>query len=171
MIYQADIREVAMLKSGVPRLVITEPYYEEEFWPLWTELMRFAVRVDTDYLVAFSGLSYKEKHLEYLTSTQGLRYLGTTLMVFDKHEGKAAHVFGNDSGSIVPGIRIPGPLWPFQQYLPFIMEFTKPGDLVCDPFLGSLQTCKTMALWTERRFEGFDINPGAVDQSEDTLSP
>ena len=43
----------------------------------------------------------------------------------------------------------------------FIKEFTKPGDLIFDPFLGS-GTTAVEALINDRNFYGFEINPLAV---------
>ena len=43
----------------------------------------------------------------------------------------------------------------------FIKEFTKPGDLVFDPFSGS-GTTAVESLINNRNFYGFEINPLAV---------
>ena len=52
----------------------------------------------------------------------------------------------------------------FPEWLPefFILNFSRPGDIILDPFMGSGTTAK-MALKNERQFIGFEISQGYVD--------
>ena len=52
----------------------------------------------------------------------------------------------------------------FPEWLPefFILNFSRPGDIILDPFMGSGTTAK-MALKNERQFIGFEISQEYVD--------
>jgi DNA modification methylase len=52
--------------------------------------------------------------------------------------------------------------------IPLILAHSKPGDLIIDPFMGSGST-GVSALMAHRKFMGCDLNPEAVDISEQRL--
>jgi DNA modification methylase len=50
-----------------------------------------------------------------------------------------------------------------------VRRFTKPGDLIADPFLGG-GTTGIVALSLGRRFVGCDIDPAAIDATRSRLA-
>ena len=52
---------------------------------------------------------------------------------------------------------------------PLIRSFSKPGDLVCDPFNGSGSTC-VAAKWLGRDYLGIDIDPAHVATAKTRLA-
>ena len=57
---------------------------------------------------------------------------------------------------------------PSDLLIPLILAHSKPGDLIIDPFMGSGST-GVSALMTHRKFMGCDLNPEAIDISEQRL--
>ena len=50
-----------------------------------------------------------------------------------------------------------------------VERFTRPGDLICDPFVGGGSTA-VVAVQLERRFVGIDIDPTAIETTKARLA-
>lgn len=175
--------------------IITDPPYPREYLPAWAELAAFAARSlkPGGSLLAMSGQSYLPEIYATLAAQDGLTYRWTLAyltpggqavqlwdrqvntfwkpilwFVADGHEGEwvgdvvRSDVNDNDKffhrwGQSESGMA------------DLIDRTTKPGDLICDPFLGG-GTTGYVAAGMGRRFIGADIDPDCVEQSERRLA-
>jgi hypothetical protein len=172
MIYQADIRDVRELKQGKAALVFSEPMWEEEFSFGWGEIVRFAddVLQSPGWLAVLSAVEYLPYHLhEMMEAAKGtsVRYRWTMVRLM---LGSDIWCHWNPIYMFSKG----DPLWPdggvtdiatiargetrLPVYTELIEAFTKPGDLVSDPYMGP-GTIRLAADAAGRRFEGSDIDP------------
>jgi hypothetical protein len=165
---RGDFREVLCDIEGVS-LVLTDPPYPKDSLPLWSDLGKWAAEslAEDGILIAYSGQMYLPEVLsrlsEYLDywwcgavihkGTGNLSPLGhpvrkvincwKPLVMFYKHGGVG---FDRTFRDILEGV---GPQktdhnWqqPVEEAKLLIEAFTKPGELVVDPFAGSGGFCK-----------------------------
>jgi DNA modification methylase len=163
--------------------IVTDPPYSEEFLPLYGELARLAkMALKPDGVLAvMCGQSYvfrigaaMERHLPYRWQISYLTPGGQAAQLWDRKVNsfwKPVILFGGaDSwiGDVVKsdvndndkryhewGQSVSG-------MTRLVEMLTKPGDLVCDPFMGAGTTgvaCVSLA----RRFVGCDIDPAHVE--------
>lgn len=164
--------------------IITDPPYLQEHMPLWNDLGAFASRVlkPDGVLIAYIGQAHLIEGLTALASH--LRYWWTLalrhqhagyvvnggrrvinrwkpLLLFTRKDGCAPAEFAD----LVEGTGREKGLHVWQQAageLGYLLEtFTRAGDLVIDPFVGS-GTTAVACLQLNRRFIGCDIDAGAV---------
>lgn len=165
---RGDFRKVLRDVSGVS-LVLTDPPYPKEFLSLWEDLGKWAAKAlaDDGLLVAYSGQMYLPevlqllgKHLDYWwcgavihKGTGNLTPLGhpvrkvvnkwKPLVMFMKRGGVG---FQRTFDDMIEGAGKQKSDHNWQQHeaeAAMIVEaFTKPGELVVDPFAGSGGFCK-----------------------------
>jgi hypothetical protein len=187
-IFQADIK-TAKVNQAIDA-VITDPPYPKEYLSLWSHLARFSKDhlKPGGVLLAMTPAPYLPEVMEmlgeYLTYQwimacvlpgshgsviqSGVRNvmwkpilvyrnggdpvnIGSDLFENDKRD-KEFHEWGQGVG---------GYIWQIE-------NFTKPNDLVCDPFLGG-GTTAVAALQAKRRFIGFDMDAKKVAISKGRL--
>ena len=197
-IYHGDFREALPIAEFTfpGATIITDPPYPREFLPLWGDLAQFGLGWGCDALVAMSGQYLLPDVIQqiaaardpftgdswnyrwcgaYMTVGPATRVhaaqVGTSwkpILVFDcapirdflttdvfrsTGDDKAHHYWGQNENGIAA----------------LVEAFTKPGDLVIDPFLGGGTTavvCKALG----RRFVGCDIDAAAVDATRQRLA-
>jgi hypothetical protein len=187
-----DFRQVlADIADGSVDLVFTDPPYPSGFLPLWEDLAAFGARVlkPGGYLLAYTGvyhlptvMSSMCRHLEYHWSIAMLQS-GPACAVHQRQVNahyKQLVVFLKPPcakhewiADVYNGMGPEKDTHPWQQAENeadhFIELFSKPGDLVVDPFLGS-GTTAAAAKTLGRRFVGCDIDPAAVAAAIERLN-
>ena len=181
------------LADGSASLVVADPLWGDE--GAWTELARFAVRVlrPGGTVLAYLGTRSAFRAIELLSAELTpvrLAYLaGPGWRAWDREV--RCHVAGSfmaimANGSFDP----PGESWtndverdpgedldehrlhpyqrPLSNVLHYVEAFTRPGELVIDPFLGSGTTAVACAL-LGRRLVGCDVDPGCIALTRDRL--
>jgi len=170
-----------LFASGIrPDAVITDPPYQQEFLSVFSELAKACASADVPLVAVMSGQSYLPEVLrllcEHLVYRWTLAYLtpggqavqqwsakvNTTwkpVLLF----GDATDWFGdvatskpNDNDKRFHG-------WGQSEsgMADLVERLTKPGQLVCDPFVGG-GTLAVVALALGRRFVGCDVDSDAV---------
>ena len=179
------------LEPGSVDLVCTDPPYVDEAIPVFSELGAFAARAlkPGRLLVAYAGhmrlpeiVERLAEHLSYVWSAAVLmpgRHVDIrSLRIRTAH--RAVLLFS--AGPYVPRrwledtIKSPHApekdLHPWQQALGPVAKLVElcsaPGELVCDPFLGS-GTTAVAAVSSGRRFVGCDVDAGAVSATLERL--
>lgn len=188
----ADIRHCSMeelFASGIrPDVVITDPPYPREFIHLYEDLARLCSENGVPFVAAMAGQSYlpeiyagMSKHLKYrwtlayLTPggqavqqwTAKVNTFWKPILVFgeaDEWIGDVAKSTTNDNdkrfhhwGQSESGM------------LDLVMRLSKPGQLICDPFMGA-GTTAVAALAAGRRFVGCDISDDHVQTARGRCS-
>ena len=173
--------------------IITDPPYPEMYLPLWEELGHFAMRAmkPSGFLICYAGHIHLNKIMRYFDDAGlkfywicSLNHAGRTKMVLPRH------VIADHKPIIIyqkpPFKRVEGyfhdvligtgrekDLHEWQQsapeIIPYIETFTKPGDLICDPFAGSGSVGES-ALKCNRIFLGIDIEEKNINICEKRLS-
>lgn len=179
-----DIRNCTcaeLFASGIrPDAVITDPPYPREFLPVFTELAEGCKRAGVPLVAVMSGQSYLPEvyarmceHLEYRWTIAYLTPGGQAVQQWQAKVntawkpvllfGEAIEWFGdvaksnpNDNDKRYHG-------WGQSEsgMSDLIERLTKPGQLVCDPFLGG-GTTALAALALGRKFIGCDIDEDSV---------
>ena len=176
-----DIRACSMadLFQGIQHLdaVVTDPPYPEEFLPLYEELARHCAKIGVKVVAAMAGQSYlpqiyaaMSKHLKYRWTLAYMTPGGQAvqqwqakvntfwkpILLFGEAEewfGDVATSKANDNDKRFHG-------WGQSEsgMVDLVDRLTKPGELICDPFVGA-GTTAVAALAMGRRFIGCDIDP------------
>lgn len=162
--------------------IITDPPYPEEFLPLYGELARLAKQClkPDGVLAVMCGQSFlpqiiadMSQHIEYRWTMAYLTPGGQAVQLWDRKVNtfwKPVLLFGS------PGTWIGDVLkskvndndkrfhnWGQSEsgMADFVERLSKPGDLVCDPFMGG-GTTGVVSIALSRRFVGCDIDPAHV---------
>ena len=168
--------------------IITDPPYGKEHLHLFGKLGQFAAKVlkPGGSLLTMAGVYHLPKVLELMTPH--LNYYWTIayhMPEADKIPGRKVwcnwkpilwFVNGKYEGPRVKDVLIAAPsekrLHPWQQseadFGTLIEMFTKPGDLIIDPFYGS-GTLGAVAMMRNRNFFGIEIDPKYVEIAENRL--
>jgi ParB-like chromosome segregation protein Spo0J len=189
-IFQGDISKVR-LEPGSIDAIITDPPYPKDCLPLWGELAKFAKHhlKPGGVLLAMTGnlyipdiLAMLGEHLTYqwqLACTLPGQHSEVHAAWVNNQMWKPILVYrnggdlvnigsdlfqneGKDKAFHVWGQGVDGYRWQIE-------HFTKPNDLICDPFLGG-GTTAVAALQLKRRFVGFDVEPEKVAISKGRLA-
>ena len=186
-----DFEEVfADIKDGSIDCIITDPPYPKEFLECWTKLSRFAKRVlkPNGFCIAYSGqmhlpevIKRMNEHLDYYW-TFAVYHEGQTqivngvnlicrwkpVLIFQNKKKKLNNTFqdyfiseqrekqGHDWQQSKSGVG----------YL--IEMFTKPNDLILEPFAGSGTTIKA-AIEKGRRIKAAEIKPDTFNIAKSLL--
>ena len=178
-----DLRRLDLAPESVD-LVLTDPPYTNEALPLFSDLGAFCARVlrPGRLLVCYVGKLALPEEIERLS--EHLRYVWSGAVFqpgrhtdIRAHRIRAAYrqVLFFSAGAYEPrgwvqdtilSLKVPAKdLHPWQQALePFsrlVEHCSAPGELVCDPFLGS-GTTGVAALRAGRCFVGCDVDPRSV---------
>jgi|LakMenEpi03Aug12_release.lakeMendotaPanAssembly.Ray.scaffolds.fasta_scaffold19409_8 hypothetical protein len=174
-----------LFASGIrPDAVITDPPYPHEFLPVFTELAEGCKAAEVPLVAVMSGQSYLpeviqrlSKHLRYrwtlaymtpggqavqqwqakvntswkpvLLFGEALEWFGDVATSKPNDNDKRFHTWGQSESGIAD----------------LVERLTKPGQLVCDPFLGG-GTTAVVCLALGRRFVGCDIDPAHIQQTK-----
>lgn len=180
----ADFRsEVLKLKSSFFSAVITDPPYSPRYLPLWSDLGERSARVliPSGWFISYSGtfafpevLSRLNKHLHYFwfgmalysgmnppgywRKRQNIVSYGKPWVVFNKPPQKTPDSWVHDficGGTIEKEFHV----WqqPLDEARQLIRSFTKPGDWILDPMVGSGTTLLAAHL-EGRNAVGIDID-------------
>ena len=191
MVECADIDDWNIDGAGID-LILTDPLYGEEGIDTYFQLGEFAKKyLNPDGLViAYLGKVHLREALEGLF--ENLEYVWLGAIVQNSRESRI-HSKKMEGGfrpfvicslgdyepkrwmydTIISPSAPEKDLHPYQQTLQPMMEIiemaTEPGDLVCDPFLGS-GTTGIAALSLKRDFYGCDIDPRSAKEASDRLT-
>jgi site-specific DNA-methyltransferase (adenine-specific) len=171
-----------LLRSGIkPNAVITDPPYPKEFLPLFTELAEACKFANVPLVAVMSGQSYLPEVLqrlcEHLNYRWTLAYLtpgGQAVQLWKAEVNtfwKPILLFGDAMdwlGDVVTS-KVNDNDKRFHEWgqsesgmADLVERLTKPGQLVCDPFLGGGATA-IAALALGRRFVGCDISAECIE--------
>ena len=172
------------LAAGSVDAVITDPPYPHEFLPVFTELAVGCKAAGVPLVAVMSGQSYlpdvMRRLCEHLRFRWMLAYMTPGGQAVQQWQAKvntswkpvilfgdAVEWFGdvavskpNDNDKRFHG-------WGQSEsgMADLVERLTKPGQLVCDPFLGG-GTTAVVSLALGRRFVGCDIDPAHVQQTK-----
>jgi site-specific DNA-methyltransferase (adenine-specific) len=186
-----DIRACScadLFASGIrPDAVITDPPYPREFLPVFTELAQACKDANVPLVAVMSGQSYLPEVMErlcrfldyrwtlaYMTPGgqsaqqwqakvntfwkpvllfgESIDWLGDVATSKPNDNDKRFHEWGQSESGMAD----------------LIERLTKPGQLVCDPFMGG-GTTAVVALALGRRFVGCDIDAQLVKQAKERI--
>jgi 16S rRNA G966 N2-methylase RsmD len=175
--------------------IITDPPYPGEFLPVYADLAAFATHAlkPGGSLIVMVGQYYLPEILDRLRQ-EPLRYHwlasyytpGGTTKIWPRKIGAAWKpllwfVKGKYTGTITKDVLGEGVFvgngkdkqhhkWgqPVEDMIAMLEHFTQPGQLICDPFVGSGSTALA-ALATERRFIGCDIDVQCVQTARQRI--
>jgi site-specific DNA-methyltransferase (adenine-specific) len=176
---------VELFKSGIkPDAVITDPPYPYEFLPVFTELAEGCKEAGVPLVAVMSGQSYLPEVMRRLS--EHLRYRWTLAYMTPGGQAvqqwkakvntswKPVILFG-DSTEWFGDVAISKPNDNDKRFhgwgqsesgmADLVERLTKPGQLICDPFLGG-GTTAVVALALGRRFVGCDIDSAHVEQTK-----
>lgn len=180
---------VEKVTAGSVGVVITDPPYSQKFLSTYSELSAFATHAlkDGGLCVALAGQSYLPEVLTRLGEHLTYHWLGAYLMPGGQSSGNRARGvnafwkpvcifvkgrFTGSFGDVVksdPNDNDAGFIHPWGQSesgsLDLVRRFSKPGDLVADPFLGS-GAIVLAALGEGRRAVGGDKDEQWVKKTE-----
>jgi len=171
-----------LFASGIhPDAVITDPPYPKEFLPCFTVLAESCQHANVPLVAVMSGQSYLPEvfarlcrnlkyrwTLAYMTPggqavQQWQAKVNTTwkpVLLF----GEAVEWFGDVAVSKLNDKRFHNWGQSESGMADLVERLTKPGQLICDPFLGG-GTTAVVALALGRRFVGCDIDKVCVEQA------
>lgn len=173
-----------LLNSGIrPDAVITDPPYPKEFLPVFSELAEGCKSAGIPLVAVMSGQSYLPEVMQRLCEHLRYRWMmaymtpgGQAVQQWQAKVntswkpvilfGDAAEWFGDVSVSKVNDNdkRFHGWGQSESGMANLVEKLTKPGQLVCDPFLGG-GTTAVVSLALGRRFVGCDIDNAHVEQT------
>ena len=174
-----------LFKSGIrPDAVITDPPYPQEFLPVFTELAEGCKLAGVPLVAVMSGQSYLPEVMrrlcEHLRYRWMLAYLTPGGQAVQQWQAKVnaawkpVLLFGDPGEWFgdVAASRLNHNDKRFHEWgqsesgmADLLKRLTKPGQLVCDPFLGG-GTTAFVALAYGRRFVGCDIDKAHVEQAK-----
>jgi hypothetical protein len=174
-----------LFKSGIkPDAVITDPPYPEEFLPVFTELALGCKLAGVPLVAVMSGQSYLpevyrrlSEHLRYRWTLAYMTPGGQAVQQWQAKVnttwkpvllfGDSSEWFGDVSVSKVNDNdkRFHGWGQSESGMRDLVERLTKPGQLICDPFLGG-GTTAVVCLALGRRFVGCDIDAAHVEQTK-----
>jgi hypothetical protein len=192
-IEHCDFRELDIAANSVDA-IICDPPYTDEMIPLWSDLSAFAARVlkPGRLLACYCGKLRQPKEMERLAEHLEYVWIGATVLRGRHTKIHTIKINGwhrpwllYSNGTYLPRAWIKDTLiaaesagekgladHPWQQAEGPIRELirmlTLPGELVCDPFLGS-GTTAAAAIAEHRRFVGSDIDAGGVAMTLERL--
>ncbi len=173
-----------LFASGIkPDAVITDPPYAQEYLPCFTELAQGCARAEVPLVAVMSGQSYLPEvlarlceHLKYRWTMAYLTPGGQAVQQWQAKVNttwKPILLFGKPTGWLgdVATSRVNDNDKKFHSWgqsetgtADLVERLSKPGQLICDPFLGG-GTTAVVALALGRRFVGCDIDRQCVEQS------
>ncbi len=188
-VFEGDIHNVKLEKNSIDA-IITDPPYPKDYLPLWEELGKFAqyhLKVG-GVLLAMTGSVYLPQVFEMLGKYLTYQWVLACILNGQHLDVYAAKVNNNMWKPILvyrnggEPVNIGSDLFTndkrdknyhewgqgVEGYLWQIEHFTKPNDLICDPFLGG-GTTGVAAVKLQRRFVGFDIDVESVKISRSRL--
>lgn len=183
-------RSVAIPDRSVD-LIFTDPPYPEEYLPLWRDLGTFAARVlkSDGVLIAYTGAMYLPQILNMLGESLTFWWAGA-IVLDGPHSRVYARQIAQGSKPLLfytvadgkprnwcedtyksEGEQKDAHEW--QQSIGaaeyYIKTFTKPGDIVVDPFLGG-GTTGVAAVKLGRCFTGFEIERSAFVEATQRIN-
>jgi hypothetical protein len=180
----ADIRHCSMAElfaSGIrPDVVITDPPYPKEYVHLFEEMAQLCADAGVPVVAAMSGHSYlpqiyagMSKHLRYRWTLAYLTPGGQSASQWHAKVNtfwKPILLFG-DAGDWIGDVCKSSTNDNDKRFhhwgqsesgmLDLVKRLSKPGDLICDPFMGA-GTTAVAALAAGRKFVGCDIDEAHV---------
>jgi len=178
-----------LFASGIkPDAVITDPPYPQEFLPVFTELAVGCKAAGVPLVAVMSGQSYLPEVMrrlcEHLRYRWTLAYMTPGGQAVQQWQAKVntawkpVLLFG-DAGEWFGDVAISKPNDNDKRFhgwgqsesgmADLVERLTKPGQLVCDPFLGG-GTTAVVSLALGRRFCGCDIDAAHVEQTKARVS-
>jgi hypothetical protein len=185
-VYLADIHTLKMPENSID-MIFTDPPYDENAIPLYSELARFASMAlkPGAYLMTYAGKSFLPQVMNALGEYLEYVWLYGVFQPDSNHRMRKHHIFSTWRPIVC--FKKPGKTaninwqpdmikatrdktfheWQQQIEPPikWIEAYTLPNDLVVDPFVGggtTLAACKTI----KRNYIGFDINPESVKMTK-----
>ena len=171
-----------LLASGIkPDAIITDPPYAHEFLPLFSELAEGCAKANIPLVAVMSGQTYLPEVMrrlcEHLTYRWMLAYMTPggqsakqwqvkvntswkPVLLF----GEALEWFGDVAISKANDKRFHDWGQSESGMADLVERLTKPGQLICDPFLGG-GTTAVVSLALARRFIGSDIDAECVEKT------
>jgi len=174
-----------LFDSGIkPDAVITDPPYPQEFLPVFTELAEGCKAAGVPLVAVMSGQSYLPEVMrrlcEHLRYRWTLAYMTPGGQAVQQWQAKVntawkpVLLFG-DAGEWFGDVAVSKPNDNDKRFhgwgqsesgmADLVERLTKPGQLVCDPFLGG-GTTAVISLALGRRFVGCDIDAAHVEQTK-----
>jgi len=189
-IFHCDFRKLKIEDESIG-LLFTDPPYPKKFLPLWDDLATFAKRVlkPNGLLVTYSGQFYLDKVMSSLSKRLTYRWMISTSWQGDRNQ---IHPLNINSGW-KPILLYSKGEWDKRQpwsdtffgsnkekdyhdwqqnldeVLYYVRAFSKPGDLICDPFGGGFTTAEAVRRLADRRFVGCDIDKASVVLGQERL--
>jgi site-specific DNA-methyltransferase (adenine-specific) len=173
-----------LFASGIkPDAVITDPPYPQEFLPVFTELAEGCKAAGVPLVAVMSGQSYLPEVMrrlcEHMRYRWTLAYMTPGGQAVQQWQAKVntswkpVLLFG-EAGEWFGDVAVSKPNDNDKRFhnwgqsesgmADLVERLTKPGQLVCDPFLGAGSTA-VVALKLGRRFVGCDIDAAHVEQA------
>ena len=193
-IFNGDFEEISKtLQEGSIDCIITDPPYGEQFLSLYGKLGQVANRLlkPNGSLIVMTGQSHLpdvfdllRPHLTYNWTVAYLTPGGQSAQLWERKVNTfwkpvLWFVKGKYEGNWVGDVAKSAPndnekqLMEWQQsesgITDLVERFTKPNDLILDPFLGS-GTTGVIALRLGRRFIGIDIDPKMVETAKQRMA-
>lgn len=185
-ILTGDMRKLgAELEPESVDAIVTDPPYPKEYLPLWSDLARLAGRVlkPGGYLVAYSGqiclpevMAMLSEHLRYCWLA-GVYLHGPHPQIWPRRVRNALRVVLIYQRPPIEArdrwftdlVDSPAPSKEYHEWGQavepvryYLEQFTEPGDLVLDPFLGG-GTTAVACVQTSRRVIGFEADSDKAD--------
>ena len=181
-----DFRE--FIRKAKFDVVITDPPYPKEFMHLYGELAKECAAKKVRCLAAMAGQSYLEeilpmmaRHMRYRWTISYLTPGGQSVQIFDRKVNtfwKPVLVFGENPEEWLGDVAksaVNDNEKAFHEWgqsdsgmLDLVKKLSKPGEIVCDPFVGGGATALA-ALSCGRGFCGCDNDPAQVKTTRERI--